>query len=222
LIGRAPFGQNSDVDGTSVRIAIITPQPVVAAGLRTLLEQCEHPSQVVTLHANGPDPDVVLYDVIGLLSGDGTDLDIVVGKTASAVLAISRELRPDLLAQALQRGADGFFPLGATEPEICAAILSTQTGWKVGDTGENPVVGSSASAAFADRVGSDQGLTSREREVLALIAQGYSNVEIAGEIHLGINTIKTHIRGAYRKIGATNRSEAVAWAIRHGLPSQFR
>lgn len=210
------------MDSTPVRIAILSPQPVVRAGLRTILDECDHASVIVPLNADGPEPDVVLYDALGLLDGDGTDLDILVGKTASSVLAVSRELRPDLVAQALQRGADGFFPLGADEPEICAAILSTQTGWRPGDTGENPVVGSSGSAAYADSVGGDQGLTAREREILALIALGYSNLEIASEIHLGINTIKTHIRGGYRKIGATNRAEAVAWAIRHGLPSQFR
>ncbi|MEI5674376.1 MULTISPECIES: response regulator transcription factor [Nocardioides] len=210
------------MDAAPVRIAIVSPQRVVVAGLRSILEDCDHPSEIVPLDSDGPDPDVVLYDVLGLLDGDGTDLEIVLGKTASAVLAVSRELRPDLVAQALKRGVDGFFPLGAAEPEICEAILSTQTGWQDGDTGENPVVGSSGSAAYAEQVGSSQGLTSREREILALIAQGYSNIEIAGEIHLGINTIKTHIRGAYRKINANNRSEAVAWAIRHGLPSQFR
>lgn len=203
-------------------MAIISPQPVVRAGLRTILSGCGDAVEVVPLHADGPDPDVVLYDVIGLLDSNGTDLDIVVGKTCSTVLAIAHDLRPDLAAQALKRGADGFFSIRADEEEICAAIMSTQTGWRPGDTGENPVVGSSSSAAFAERVGSDLGLSPREVEILALIAQGYSNLEIAAEIHLGINTIKTHIRGAYRKIQATNRAEAVAWAIRHGLPSQLR
>jgi DNA-binding NarL/FixJ family response regulator len=210
------------VDGTTVRVAIVSPQAVVASGLRSILAGCGGRIEVVRLHADGPDPHVVLYDVMGLLEGDGTDLDILVGKTASTVLAVTRELRPDLGSQALARGADGYFTLGSDEEEICAAIMSTQTGWQPGDTGENPVVGSSSSAAHRDQVGADLGLTEREREILALIAQGYSNVEIAGEIHLGINTIKTHIRGAYRKIDATNRSEAVAWGIRHGLPSQFR
>ncbi|WP_244930438.1 response regulator transcription factor [Nocardioides sp. W7] len=210
------------MDELPVCVAIVSPQPVVASGLRTILARCGEGIDVVGLHADGPDPDVVLYDVIGLVDGDGTDLDILVGKTASTVLAVTRELRPDLGSQALARGASGFFALGSDEAEICAAIRSTQTGWQPGDTGENPVVGSSESAGFRDQVGADLGLTEREREILALIALGYSNIEIASEIHLGINTVKTHIRGGYRKIGATNRAEAVAWAIRHGLPTQFR
>lgn len=202
-------------------MAIVTPEPIVAAGLRTILHGCERPIEVVALDADGPEPDVVLYDVLSLVE-DGTVLDIIVEKTASTVLAVARELRPDLASQALKRGADGFFSMRADADDICAAIMSTQTGWQLGDTGENPVVGSSGSASYESQVGSSLGLTAREQEILALIAQGYSNVEIAGEIHLGINTIKTHIRGAYRKIGAANRAEAVAWAIRHGLPTQFR
>jgi DNA-binding NarL/FixJ family response regulator len=215
-------GQNLSVDGRSVRVAIISPHAVVESGLRAILDQCENGVEVVGLHADGPDPDVVLYDVIALLDGNGSDLDIVVGKTASTVLAVARDLRPDLAAQALKRGADGVFSLGADAQEICAAVWSTQTGWKPGDTGENPIVGSSGSGAFAGRVGADVGLTEREVEILALIAQGYANLEIASEVHLGINTIKTHIRSAYRKINATNRAEAVAWSIRHGLPSHLR
>lgn len=210
------------MDRPFVRVAIITPQPVVAAGLRSILASCTDPIEVVPLESTGPEPDVVLYDAMSLVDGDGTDLDIVVGKTASTVLAVARELRPDLASQALKRGADGFFSLGADPAEICAAVMSTQTGWQDGDTGENPVVGSSGSPSYQDQVGSRMGLTDREQEILALIAQGYSNVEIASELYLGINTIKTHIRGAYRKISATNRAEAVAWAIRHGLPTQFR
>jgi DNA-binding NarL/FixJ family response regulator len=210
------------MDGPPVRVAILTPHQVVAVGLRTILEHCDAPIEVVDLEAGGPEPDVVLYDVIGLVDSDGSDLDILVSKTASTVLAAARELRPDLASQALKRGADGFFSLGADSGAICAAIMSTQTGWQDGDTGENPVVGSSGSASYQEQVGSRLGLTDREREILALIAQGYSNVEIASELYLGINTIKTHIRGAYRKIGATTRAEAVAWAIRHGLPTEFR
>jgi len=222
LIADLGFWQYFVVDELLVRVAIVSPQPVVASGLRAILTGCDLGIDVVPLHAEGPDPDVVLYDVIGLVDGDGSDLDILIDKTASTVLAVTRGLRPDLGSQALARGAEGFFDLGAGEAEICAAIQSTQTGWQPGDTGENPVVGSSETERFKDRVGFDLGLTPREREILALIAHGYSNLEIAGEIHLGVNTIKTHIRGAYRKIGATNRAEAVAWAIRHGLPTQFR
>ena len=58
-------------------------------------------------------------------------------------------------------------------------------------------------------------LSGRERDVLGLVARGLSNQEIAEELYVSINTVKTYIRTAYAKIGVTTRSQAVAWAIRH-------
>jgi NarL family two-component system response regulator LiaR len=60
-------------------------------------------------------------------------------------------------------------------------------------------------------------LSPRERQVLILIAQGLSNNDIAETMFLGINTIKTYVRTAYRKIGATSRTRAVIWVLDSGL-----
>ncbi len=63
----------------------------------------------------------------------------------------------------------------------------------------------------------DHALTVREAEVVALIANGLSNEEIARQLYISINTVKSCIRSAYRRIGVTRRSQAVAWAIERGL-----
>lgn len=63
----------------------------------------------------------------------------------------------------------------------------------------------------------DHALTAREAEVVALIANGLSNDEIARQLFISINTVKSCIRSAYRRIGVTRRSQAVAWAIERGL-----
>jgi DNA-binding NarL/FixJ family response regulator len=60
-------------------------------------------------------------------------------------------------------------------------------------------------------------LSSREQDVLRLIASGMSNLEIASSLYLSINSVKTYIRAAYRKIGVERRSQAVVWAVQHGL-----
>ena len=65
--------------------------------------------------------------------------------------------------------------------------------------------------------GKGAGLSRRESDVLALIAQGRSNQEIADECFLSINSVKTYIRSAYRKIGVSHRAQAVVWALRHGF-----
>lgn len=59
-----------------------------------------------------------------------------------------------------------------------------------------------------------QDLSNRERQVLRLIAFGHSNQEIATKLYIGLNTVKTYIRTAYRKIGIESRAQAVAWAYR--------
>ena len=71
--------------------------------------------------------------------------------------------------------------------------------------------------------GQSQGLTARESEVLSLITQGLSNQEIADRCYLSINSVKTYIRTAYRKMGVTRRSQAVLWGLAHGFePDHFR
>ncbi len=61
------------------------------------------------------------------------------------------------------------------------------------------------------------GLTAREAEIIALITQGLSNQEIAERSYLSINSVKTYIRTAYRKIGVERRAQAVLWGIKHGF-----
>jgi DNA-binding CsgD family transcriptional regulator len=66
--------------------------------------------------------------------------------------------------------------------------------------------------------GKEIGLSRRESEVLGLIVQGRTNQAIAAECFLSVNSIKTYIRSAYRKIGITHRAQAVAWGMQNGFP----
>src|SRR4029079_2093260 len=65
--------------------------------------------------------------------------------------------------------------------------------------------------------GKEHGLTVREAEIIALITQGLSNQEIADRSYLSINSVKTYIRTAYRKIGVERRAQAVLWGIKNGF-----
>jgi NarL family two-component system response regulator LiaR len=82
-----------------------------------------------------------------------------------------------------------------------------------------PRPATAAAIAFTDAGVSD--LTDREREIIELITNGFSNKEIAERLHLGLNTVKTHVRVGYRKIGARTRTHAVVWGARHGLLAGF-
>jgi DNA-binding NarL/FixJ family response regulator len=65
--------------------------------------------------------------------------------------------------------------------------------------------------------GEQEGLTPRESQVVALIASGRTNQQIADECHVTLNTVKTYIRTAYQKMGVFSRTQAVVWCLGHGL-----
>jgi len=195
-------------------VAVVSPQAVVRHGLADLLAR--HPGRVVVVpFPDGVDPDVVLYDVVDLADGDSSELRELLGSTNAKVLAMSRDLRPDLAARALAAGADGFFSIGVSEAELVEAVEAAVRADPAGRGDGSPQDGD-------PRLGAEVGLTAREVEVLTLIAQGRTNRDIAEELYLSPNSIKTYVRTAYRKIGATSRSQAVGWAIRNGFPVDGR
>jgi DNA-binding NarL/FixJ family response regulator len=192
-------------------VEIVSAHDVVSAGLQAII-QAELGSQVFT--TVGPvdgEPDVIFYDVIGLHEGDGADLDHWVKETASTVIAVTRELRPDLAALAFEKGAEAGIPIGVSAQDLVETVQAVMTG---------SLEDASAVTEAADNAhpGSEAGLSPRESTVLGRVVQGLSNQEIAEELFLSINSVKTYIRSTYRKIDAVSRAQAVAWGIQHGFP----
>ncbi|HEX5087919.1 MAG TPA: response regulator transcription factor [Nocardioides sp.] len=194
-------------------VAVCSPHPVVRTGLKALLRR--HPERFRVVPApDGPDredPGVVLYDVYALRSGDDELADLL-RQTSARVVAVGRELRPDLTSRALAAGVDGSVALGADEKELVEAVQAAAGPRAARETTRAPV-----SVARSGRLGERFGLSARESDVLALIVQGLTNKQIADRLFLSINSVKTYVRNAYGKIGAANRSQAVGWAIRNGF-----
>lgn len=192
-----------------IYLGIAGANDIVSAGLRTLLES----SEVVVLDtfpAYDAVPDVVLYDVIGLQEDDGVELDRLIKEHESAVIVVARDLRPDLAARALAHGAAASFSIEADAEEILGLIRAAAAG----DLGDEDGDGDPPEYAV---LGGEAGLSRREVDVLTGITKGMSNEEIASIHFLSLNTIKSIIRSAYRKIGVTRRSQAVAWCLQHGF-----
>ena len=156
----------------------------------------------------------MLYDTFGQIQGTGIDLEDFVRDSGGAKVVIySWNLNPELIEQALAGGASGYLSKVLTGPAIVEALERIMSGEIVilaGDF-ETSVGGA------GDWPGREAGLSPREAEVLALITQGLSNQEIADRAYLSINSVKTYIRSAYRKIGVTKRTQAVIWAIDNGF-----
>jgi DNA-binding NarL/FixJ family response regulator len=194
-----------------VWVHIATTQEVVEVGLRTILETAQAPFHITTVGAPGAEPDVVLFDVIHLRDGDTGDLDRWLKDTATCVIAIDRTLRPELGVQARERGVEWGITLGISAAELVQLI-------------EEAVGGALEESEIAEGwdteswLGRDAGLSRRESEIVSLIVGGRSNQQIAEELYLSINSVKTYIRSTYRKIDATSRAHAVAWGIQHGFP----
>ncbi len=193
------------------RVLVVTSQPVVSAGINGLLVG-RHGDLVVT--TEGPEdgePDVVFFDVIELHNGDGTDLDHWISQTSSVVIAVTRELRPDLGSEAVERGAAGAISMGASLTDFLEVIEAAVTG-RLADCRAARL------ADEASRAGLQVGLTRREADIIAMIVQGLSNRDITHATRLSINSIKGYIRSAYRKMDVRSRSQAVRWGVQNGFP----
>lgn len=191
-----------------MRVAILSRQEVTSRGLAAMLS--DYPGRVVVIplrrgEGEFPGVDVVLYDTLCLHRRDGEELDQLAACESLKVLVYSRDMRPDLRARALARGCTAWVSMSANADALVEAIEQTAAG----------------RAPAHQLLAHDRVLSPRETEILGLIAQGLSNHEITERLGLTANTLKTHVRRIYRKIGVTSRAQAVAWALQDGLlPSE--
>jgi DNA-binding NarL/FixJ family response regulator len=199
-----------------VRVAIVNDYELVVVGVAALLEPFRDRVEVVELDSNLPvlrDVDVILYDTFGQVQGRGVDVDSLVDGGHAKVVIYSWNLHGELVQDSITAGAAGYLSKGMEAEELVDAIEKIHVGQRVLPTGGGTVNPKPESAW----PGKEFGLTVREAEIIALITQGLSNQEIAERSYLSINSVKTYIRTAYRKIGVERRAQAVLWGIKHGF-----
>jgi len=197
-----------------IRLAIVDDYAVVIAGVAKFL--ADERIDVVETGAQLPvitDVDIVLYDTFGQVQGDGIDLEDFVRDSGAKVVIYSWNLQPDLVERAVEGGASGYLSKVLTGPEIVAALERIMDGEIVILAGEHET----SVGGAGDWPGRSAGLSPREAEIMALITQGLSNQEIADRAYLSINSVKTYIRSAYRKVGVDRRTKAVLWGVANGF-----
>ena len=125
------------------------------------------------------------------------------------MVAFGWDCSPQAVSTEMSRGAAGFVSKWLPSRRLVWNLLQIADGRMIVDdwTGQ----------AEAQQASEKWPLTQRETEVLSMIAAGKANREIAEETNLSINSVKSYIRGAYSKIEVSSRSQAVLWAIQHGL-----
>lgn len=205
---------DEDVDRRRpIRVALSNDYELALLGLAQMLAR--HPSQVqvvdlTTLPKMPHEADIILYDTFGRLPDNDAKLRTIVEENTAKVVVYSWEDYPEQAAR--RQGAAGYLHKGVNAEQLVAAIASIHDGDHPGDvSGEGEPV--------LTWPGQVLGLSQRESEMLTFITRGLTNEEIARRAYLSINTVKTYIRTAYRKIGVQSRSQAVAWGYQNGFQS---
>ena len=200
-----------------IRLAIVNDYELVVAGVAAMLSADRYRIQVTTLDTSADsvaEVDVVLYDTFGPANSSMDRLADLVTRSGVPVVVYSWKLRRDVAQEALGRGAAGYLSKALSGPQIADAVQAVARGEVV----VSPEVVPAQALVGGDwpgRVGAD--LSAREAEILSMIAAGMSNQEIADRSYLTINSVKSYIRKAYRKIGVERRSQAVRWALENGF-----
>lgn len=200
-------------------VLIVDDHPVVRSGMRTLLENADG-IQVVGEAADGAQalelagrlrPDVVLSD---LRLGDGID-GVGVARALRdvpdvAVLILTTYDHDTDIMRAVEAGAVGYLLKDAAPADIVRAVVAAAAGEMVLSAEQSHRVVQSMRAGT-------RALSEREKEVLALVAQGLSNTAIAATLFVSEATVKTHLAHVYDKLEAPNRTAAVAAARALGI-----
>lgn len=204
-------------DRPPITLALIDDYDVVILGLAQLFEGYQDRVRVVEFDASVPlegPVDIALYDSFAQPEADHDEVaDLARNPRARRVVVYTWNFHPELVDAALSSGAAAYLSKTLPARELVEALEAVHRGERV-ISAPPP---RSRIAPGLDWPGRRDGLTEREAEILALITQGKSNAEIAELTFLSKNSIKSHVRSAYRKVGVTSRVEAVLWGVEHGF-----
>ena len=209
------------------RLLLVDDHEVFRIGLRTVLEF--EPDLKVAGEAGDATggvqaaeslrPDLVLMDVrLGGIDGVQACREIRSRFPEVRVLMLTSFADEDVVMSSIMAGAAGFVTKNVGRAELLKAIRAVARGESLLDpTVTKKVLERLVSLTQKDREREVEQLSEREREVLALVAQGYTNREIAEQLVLSEHTARNHISRIFEKLGLSRRSEAAAYAARMGL-----
>ena len=203
-----------------ISVLIVDDHALFRAGLRCRLE-LEHDitpvgeaataAQAVS-KARALQPDLILLDLLlPGTSGHEAIPELAKVSPRSRVLVVSSQAAPSSVRQALSAGAAGYVPKRASDQELVAAIrqVAAGNGYVDPDLGAKLVV--------PDRSAALEPLSERERDILQLLALGYTNQEIGKKRYISVRTVDTHRAHIMRKLGLETRAELVLFALANGL-----
>ena len=211
----------------SIRVALVDDEPMIRSGLAAVVGS-EDDLLVVGEAGDGSEvldlvgrtaPDVVLMDVrMPRVDGIAATRALVRAGSAARVLVLTTFANDDHVFEALAAGAAGFLLKRATPEEVLHGIRTVARGESLlfPDAVRELARRHVRPAGHPDVPGLDR-LTTREQQVLRLMAEGLSNAEIAARLVLGVETVRSHVAAVLAKTGARDRTQAVVLAYRSGF-----
>jgi DNA-binding NarL/FixJ family response regulator len=201
-----------------VRVALTNDFEVVVAGLRQMLAPFDRIRVVDTaVDGDGVDRrvDVALFDTFGHPTRGLDEIErLVHDRRVARVAVYTWQFDAALVDRALAAGVSGYLSKALDAETLALAIQRVAAGHRV--VSDDPVLDRHTDPSRA-WPGRDLRLSERESEVLVLIAEGLSNLEIAGSLAISPNSVKTHVRHAYRKLGVSTRAQAVRAVVDHRM-----
>lgn len=212
---------------STLRLLLVDDHEVVRLGMKALLERHSH--FTVVAEAGTEDdavdqaltfkPDIILMD-IRLAGGSGIEAcrRITHELPGTKVIMLTSYAEDELLFSAIRAGATGYVLKQVGSGELIRAIEASGRGEATLDPSMTQTIldevrrsiKKEEAVAFVE-------LTTKERRVLALVAEGHTNRDIASELFLSEGTVRNYVSSIFSKLGLSNRAEAAAYAIRHNL-----
>jgi two-component system response regulator NreC len=165
-------------------------------------------------------PDIILMDLsMPRMNGIEAIREIKRGYPQTKVVALTVHKAEEYVLTALKAGADGYVLKDATHTELVMALRSVIAGKRYLSPGisDKVIQGYLEGRQMVKPTSSFETLTTRQREILKLIAEGYRNKEIADYLCISVKTVETHRSSLMRKLGLHNVSELTAFALERGL-----
>ena len=210
-----------------VRILIADDHSVVRAGLRALLERQGRfrviaeagTGEEAVARAQETQTDVAVLDVrMPGVSGIEACRQIVELVPGCKVIMLTSYAEDELLFAAIQSGASGYILKRIGDNELILAVDRVSRGEGMLDPAMTATVfAEMRKANEAQHAAAFANLTSQEMAVLALVADGLTNRQIAIKLYLGEGTVRNYVSSVLAKIGASNRAEAAAYAVKHNI-----
>jgi DNA-binding NarL/FixJ family response regulator len=212
-----------------VRLVLVDDHEMVIEGLKAMLAAFGSKVRVVGQAVgveravnvvDSLDPDVVLCDV-RMHGSSGLDLCLALRQRNPDRKVVMLSVYDDeqYLFQALRVGASGYLLKSISSDDLVRQLELVRNGDSTIDPGLAARAVDTASRLQRDEFwpGARQGLTQRESEILSYMVTGLSNRGIANKLVIGDETVKSHLRSVYRKLGVSDRTSAVATALREGI-----